>query len=139
MEILRFTTRKDARRAGVQYKVVEPGQYRQMRWPPRLNYSLQALKEHDKEQYDMVTYILRDIAETEFGFTGKALEVHNKYMDHMFRTGLIKPNFREEDDGYMIYFTMWSFFQGKYVDFAELEPFEQAYCDYVFMRLFNVN
>lgn len=132
---------KDARHAGVPYsmKSIEPGRFKPMYWPPRFNYSLEALREVDEKQYSFVINVLEDVAENDFKLSGQALEIHNSYMDYIFKSGLIKPNIEEEEDGYMVYFTVWSFFNKKYVSYGELTLFESRYLDFFFDRLFSVN
>jgi len=122
----------------VPYKMAG-GKLERFDFPPRLNYSLDALRETNESQYRMIVMVLEEIAENEFGLTGPAAEVHKKYSDYIIRTGLIRPVFKEDEEGITIHFDMWSYSRRKYVHYTELEPYEAMFSDYYFSRMFNVN
>jgi hypothetical protein len=130
--------RRDVPPVGAPYRMAR-GEWRVMHYPPRLNYSMEALKAVSEERHDMLKLILEEIAQNEFGVTGDSLAAHIKYSDYILRTGLIKPMFVDNEEGTVVYFDMWSYFRNEYVSFVELEPFEQQYSDFFFQRMFHVN
>lgn len=113
--------------------------YAPLHFPPRLNYSLDALREHNEEHYQMLLYIMEQLAINEFGVSHEDVLIHQKYSGFMIATGLIKPCFEDHDNYCHVYFEIWSILQKKYVDATELSDFEEEWIDYFFTRMFNVN
>lgn len=114
------------------------GKWRDIHFPPRLNYSLQALKDVDEEKYVIISHILDEIAK-DFSLNGNAALIHKRYSDEVFKTGLIRPVFVDNEDSVMVYFEIWSFFQKKYIAHTELESFEKEYSEAIFTYIFSVN
>jgi hypothetical protein len=117
----------------------EGKRYRSVNFPPRLNYSLEALRESNEEHHAMLLRIMEIMAVEELGIEPEVAKNHDNYSAYIISTGLIKPYFEEEEEYWYIYFKMWSFFQKKYVDAEQLEEFEIYFLEYFFSRMFDVN
>lgn len=131
------------KRQGV-YPAVAPsrmgvgGKYRQIYFPPRFNYSLDALREHNEDYYFAALEVicsLLDLNPEEEELYEQAV----KAADNIFQTAFIKPIFEEFDNGFMMRFDIWSLYKNRYVSVMELEESEAEMLSYMMTRLFSVN
>lgn len=82
---------------------------------------------------------MESMAINELGIDPQLAKKHDQHSAYIIATGLIKPCFEEEDEYYYVYFSLWSFFQKKYVDANDLEEFEANFLEYFISRMFDVN
>lgn len=113
--------------------------YAPLYFPPRLNYSLESLKEHNEQYHDFLITVLEDLAASELGIDGGLSTTHLEYSNYMLKTGLVVPRFEEGEEYIAVYFEIWSMLKGKYVHKDDLGSLEADVVDYFFTRMFHVN
>lgn len=122
-------------------KRIGEGRFAKLTFPPRLNYSLDKMREENSREYDMVVQVLREIAVTTMGMReSNDIEEQIRRSEYILKTGMIKPFFYETEDKMVILtFQIWSLFNAKYMEFNEMDLFEQEICDDLLTRMFHVN
>lgn len=137
--VLLYTKPPDAFPAAARSSMRLGDKYKKIYFPPPLDYSLDALKVYNEDYYEAAIYVLCELIAEIPGDDEKMMREGIKAANSVFKTALVKPNFQDIEHGFTVTFDVWSLYQNKYVDIAELDEFETEMVQYMLLEMFNAN